>query len=680
MSRKGPKGAKGPSEALKKEDVVQAVVIADSFKGGFRPITYTVPTALIPVVNTPLLDYTLQCLALSSVQEVVLFCSSHADLIKEHIKQSKWNEPTSAMAVTVIVSETCRSLGDAMRDLDAKALIRSDFILVSGDMVGNLNLLPILDYHRKMQKQDKGTVMTMVYKEAGPGHCSRSIEDEAVLAVDSSTGRVLTHHKMKTATKKIDIPLETYVDRPRVELRYDLQDTHVAICSPAVPPLFSDNFDFQTRDDFVRGLLMNEEILASTIYWYKLDGAQYTARVSNWQMYQAVSHDIIYRWVYPFVPDSPFVWEVEPYMFLRHNIYKHKSVTLGKNCLLKEDIVIAENTNVGENSHVSHSVIGKNCHIGKNVTICNSYIWDNVIVGDNCHINYTVVGHQSKLGTGVKLSKGCVLGPGVVLPHDTHLEASILVANSEQNKECLEQDEAYKLEKVADRAYCLHVDQAEYDSEDDGQAQHLCGLWLGTSGVDSGSNSEEDLSASSEMSDHASPVPDDTHLFFSEVMDSLTRGYDDKLNPDNLILEINSSRYAYNVSVREVNYFVVKALLSLPIQARSADSTPKYLMEFNKMLQDFLPILQNYVRNSDAQDDCLQALEDMAASTDTVCDGLLKLLHLLYEKDILGEDIILKWYNSGDKSSTAAALRKQVAPFIQWLEEADEESDESESD
>jgi hypothetical protein len=38
-------------------------------------------------------------------------------------------------------------------------------------------------------------------------------------------------------------------------------------------------------------------------------------------------------------------------------------------------------------------------------------------------------------------------------------------------------------------------------------------------------------------------------VFFSEVVDSLTRGYDDKLHPDNLILEINSSRYAYNVSV-----------------------------------------------------------------------------------------------------------------------------------
>jgi hypothetical protein len=41
----------------------------------------------------------------------------------------------------------------------------------------------------------------------------------------------------------------------------------------------------------------------------------------------------------------------------------------------------------------------------------------------------------------VRLSKGCVLGPGVVLPCDTHLEASILVSSSEQSKESPEQDE-----------------------------------------------------------------------------------------------------------------------------------------------------------------------------------------------------------------------------------------------
>jgi hypothetical protein len=74
------------------------------------------------------------------------------------------------------------------------------------DHLGHLFYLSVL-LHRKVQKQDRGAVMTLVYKEAGPGHCSRSVEDEAILAVDSCTGRVLAHHKMKTGTKKIDIPL-----------------------------------------------------------------------------------------------------------------------------------------------------------------------------------------------------------------------------------------------------------------------------------------------------------------------------------------------------------------------------------------------------------------------------------------------------------------------------------------
>lgn len=47
------------------------------------------------------------------------------------------------------------------------------------------------------------------------------------------------------------------------------------------------------------------------------------------------------------------------------------------------------------------------------------------------------------------LSKGCVLGLGVVLPNDSNLEASILVASPMQNKESLDQDEG--------KLFCLKV-------------------------------------------------------------------------------------------------------------------------------------------------------------------------------------------------------------------------------
>lgn len=52
------------------------------------------------------------------------------------------------MDVHVIVSETYNSVGDVMRDLDRQAKIKSDFILIHGDVVGNVNLLALLHEHR----------------------------------------------------------------------------------------------------------------------------------------------------------------------------------------------------------------------------------------------------------------------------------------------------------------------------------------------------------------------------------------------------------------------------------------------------------------------------------------------------------------------------------------------------
>lgn len=76
---------------------------------------------------------------------------------------------------------------------------------------------------------------------------------------------------------------------PELDLRCDLLDTQVSICSVAVPPLFSDNFDFQTKHDFVRGLLNNEEVLSSAIYCHLLPPHQYAASADTWAHYQDIT-------------------------------------------------------------------------------------------------------------------------------------------------------------------------------------------------------------------------------------------------------------------------------------------------------------------------------------------------------------------------------------------------------
>lgn len=95
-------------------------------------------------------------------------------------------------------------------------------------------------------------------------------------------------------------------------------------------------------------------------------------------------------------------------------------------------------------------------------------------------------------------------------------------------------------------------------------------------------------------------------VFLTEVIDSLERGYKEKTNPDFLILEINSSRYAYNMTLSEVNFFVVQALLNLyPIK----ESNGNVLTAFNQIFAQLHGVLKNYIRGSEAMDDCLKAIE-----------------------------------------------------------------------
>lgn len=75
---KGSKGSKKPAKSegdndVKREQKLQAILLADSFSSTFKPITLDTPKVLLPLVNVPMLDMTLEFLSQNNVEEVFNF-------------------------------------------------------------------------------------------------------------------------------------------------------------------------------------------------------------------------------------------------------------------------------------------------------------------------------------------------------------------------------------------------------------------------------------------------------------------------------------------------------------------------------------------------------------------------------------------------------------------------------
>jgi len=58
-------------------------------------------------------------------------------------------------------------------------------------------------------------------------------------------------------------------------------------------------------------------------------------------------------------------------------------------------------------------------------------------------------------------------------------------------------------------------------------------------------------------------------------------------------------------------------------------------------------------------------------------DKIVKILHQLYDKDVVSEEVVTKWGTKASKKyvdlATSKKIRRAAEPFLKWLEEAEED-------
>ncbi|KAI9718150.1 MAG: hypothetical protein M1828_006848 [Chrysothrix sp. TS-e1954] len=676
----GPKSKKqGASDKSKDvqdtEDPLQALVFVDSFETKFVPFTTERPRCLLPLVNVPLIEYTLEFLALNEVEEVILYCGMHTEKVNEYLQGSKWTQESSPFRVETIRS-TSRSIGDAMRDLDKRAILGGDFIVVYGDVVSNLPLGKALAEHKARRAVDKNAIMTMALREAGSLHRSKAQEVLSTFVLDVDKDRCLQYAQIDPDSSSSNLELEpdTLSGHANVDIRTDLIDCGIDICTPDVLALWTDNFDYEhPRRGFLHSVLKDYELNGKTIHTHIFD-ERYAARVRNLQAYDAVSKDVIFRWTYPITPDSNMHAD-DSCVYRKRDIYRGHSSGSRKLHGLGRGSVIGKQTKIGEGTTISRSVLGRDCVIEKNCKIEDSYIWDAVTIKERSIIRNSIVGHDAVIHEGAQVLSGSLVSFGAVLPaHTIVTNGQHVVHVPNQNVTDDHEKDVFSADDTRDQKTRLasshSISTLRSEDLDDG------------GGFDISSHHRSSVTSLTSDDSHAAQA---SKGFLTEASGSIYDSLKQKHDVANIQLELQALRMSSNASEHEVRKAVVSGLVKFAVEARKEGTGLKQVLASNKTLVEKTIFDEGEGQPRDQVDFLLLAQNELCKYTDgdTTLAAICNDLYLMddFEEDLFEAEAFQEWWK--DERATANDALRQVRnkcqKFMEVLEENEDEEDEDDT-
>ncbi|KAK4124145.1 nucleotide-diphospho-sugar transferase [Parathielavia appendiculata] len=747
MSKQGKGGgaagkAKKPAKAgadEKGEDVLQAVILADSFQDKFKPFTLETPRCLLPLVNVPVIEYTLEFLASNGVQEVFIYCGAHSENIERYIHESTRWSPASAISpfssLEFIRVSDAHSIGDFLRDLDKRGIITGDFVLVHGDLVSNIQLDAALAKHRARREANRDACMTVVLRSVGdqPHRAAKARGITPVFVVDPATGRCLQYEEMHPLQSEHYLDLDPAVfSHGEFEIRTDLVDCGIDICTPDVLALWSESFDYELpRKNFLHGVLKDWELNGKLLYAEILDEG-YAARASNLQMYDCISRDVLERWTLPFVPDSNLI-HGQTYKRVKGGNYVEDHALAERGAKVTRSVV-GRGTTIKAGSVISGSSIGRRCKIGKDVRIENSHIWDDAVIGDGASVVHSVLAGSVVVGAHCRIPEGSLISynvhidSGIQMPSKPPARISVLTDDGQ----LAPTDTSLVGPGGTGALYEVAADEEESDDEDGANRDpailqssliySLEGLNISTSSISTLASEQDDYDTdndnislagsvqagdyfgshardrlSSFASDESASKPDGD--FHNDAVNGLVDALraDDSTDFDSAKLEFMGLRLANNASDSAMRRAIAVAFVRRAAELMRPEHGG---LELTKAVAEALTSKHGavkFIKEVGVGGDGVAQQAEFALAVQRALLGELKelevgragallaaLLQQLYNRDVLEEEGILAWWadkrvGEGEKMD---ALREKCRVLVEWLENADEEesSEEEEED
>jgi len=151
----------------------------------FRPISVTTPAVMHPIGYKPILEYSIDLLKRHALTEIYLSIG----FLKEHIQQQFSEKDYPGVTLGFIAED--KPLDTAGAVLNARKIFKSTFLVMNGDLITNLNLNSLLEFHREIIKE--GGIASMFILEEPNGQVEYSPEERKIIRFNNQTRKGLSY-------------------------------------------------------------------------------------------------------------------------------------------------------------------------------------------------------------------------------------------------------------------------------------------------------------------------------------------------------------------------------------------------------------------------------------------------------------------------------------------------------
>ena len=307
MSKKESKRGKKvqDTKTIDYEESHKAVIIGETFTSLLNPLTSETPSLLLPICGIPLIEFMLDSLSSSTIiKEIIICIKKSSDFIELDKYLKKYHK---SLNTKIIQNEEFQSVGDCLRKIFSEKLISTDFVLIHGLLISNVDIDELYKIHISNKEKDKNCLVTSVMKKFKNTNEFKTDYDENILIYDDNTKKIYQFEPTFQEDNKIKLYEAINNKKSNINNNYivrgDLIETGIEICSSELLNIISENFELKSIRDSIKNILGNE-IYLDTFYLYDLGKDLYCGIIRNVESYLKVNFEILNRWAYPIVIDN----------------------------------------------------------------------------------------------------------------------------------------------------------------------------------------------------------------------------------------------------------------------------------------------------------------------------------------------------------------------------------------